>query len=94
MQEKLGSKAHTISEQTAQRWLKKLDWRYGRKKNGMYINGHEREDVVQYQTKFLARWKEYEEQMITFDNDGNVNITPRLPCASNRTVPIDSCYSR
>jgi hypothetical protein len=60
---------------TARRWLKKLDWRYGRKKNGMYIDGHEREDVVQYRKEFLARWKEYEKCMFTFDNDGNIDNT-------------------
>ena len=41
MQEKLGSKARRISLWMAQRWLKKLDWWYGQKKNGMYIDGHE-----------------------------------------------------
>ena len=48
IQEKLGSKSHTISVQTARRWLKWLNWRYGKKPNGMYVDGHEREDVVQY----------------------------------------------
>ena len=48
IQAKLGSKAHGISIRMARHWLKKLDWRYGHKQNGMYINGHEREDVVQY----------------------------------------------
>ncbi|KIJ31364.1 hypothetical protein M422DRAFT_186136, partial [Sphaerobolus stellatus SS14] len=26
----------------------KLEWQYGKKHNGMYIDGHEREDVVTY----------------------------------------------
>ena len=56
--------------------MRKLDWRYGRKKNGMYIDGHEHEDVVQYRKEFLARWQEYEKWMITYDNDGNVDSTP------------------
>lgn len=38
----------SISTRTANRWLKKLDWRYQRARNGMYIDGHEREDVVAY----------------------------------------------
>jgi hypothetical protein len=38
----------TITERTACNWLKKLNWRYEEKRNGMYIDGHEREDVVQY----------------------------------------------
>ncbi|KAJ7165213.1 hypothetical protein C8R46DRAFT_836022, partial [Mycena filopes] len=38
----------SISVWTARRWLKRLDWRYGRRRNGMYIDGHEREDIVEY----------------------------------------------
>ena len=62
---KLGSKARGISVRTARRWLKKLDWRYGRKRNGMYMDGHEREDVVQYRSGFLKRWQEYEKEIDT-----------------------------
>ncbi|KZT63198.1 hypothetical protein DAEQUDRAFT_747909 [Daedalea quercina L-15889] len=40
MHEKLGGKM-TISEWTARRWLHKLDWRYKKLTNGMYIDGHE-----------------------------------------------------
>jgi hypothetical protein len=76
-QERLGAKKTTISLSTAQRWMRKLDWRYGRKKNGMYIDGHEREDVVQYRKEFLARWKDYEKRMVIYNNDGNVDSTPK-----------------
>ena len=41
-----------------------MDWRYGRKKRGMYIDGHERDDVVKCQGEFIQRWKEYENQML------------------------------
>ena len=47
VQERLGKKTKILLR-TAQRWLKKLSWRYGRKRNGMYIDGHEQEDVVKY----------------------------------------------
>ena len=47
VQERLGKKTK-ISLRTAQRWLKKLSWRYGRKRNRMYNDGHERENVVKY----------------------------------------------
>ncbi|THU92285.1 hypothetical protein K435DRAFT_672399 [Dendrothele bispora CBS 962.96] len=68
-------KAVTITIRTAQRWFKKLDWRYGKKSRGMYIDGHEREDVVRYRNDFVQRWKEYEKRMVTFDKDGN----PTMP---------------
>ena len=76
IQEKLGSKSRTILVQTARRWLKQLNWWYGKKPNGMYVDGHEREDVVQYRKEFIARWKDYEKQMVTYDKDGNIDFTP------------------
>ncbi|KAI0070203.1 hypothetical protein K474DRAFT_1609121 [Panus rudis PR-1116 ss-1] len=60
-----------ISERTARNWLHKLKWRYGRTRNGMYVDGHEREDVVEYRKAFVERWKEYEKRFHMWDNDGN-----------------------
>ncbi|KAF9063745.1 hypothetical protein BDP27DRAFT_1202371, partial [Rhodocollybia butyracea] len=68
-----------ISLRTAQRWLKKLDWRYGMKQKGMYIDGHERQDVVAYRKEFLKRWKEYEKRMVTYDNNGNPSFPKGFP---------------
>ena len=69
-------KAHGISLQTAQRWLRKLRWRYMKKKNGMYIDGHEQEDVVNYCKKFVQHWKEYEKRFVIYDNKGQVVSQP------------------
>lgn len=73
MQQKLeeaGAKKRTISLRTAQHWLHNMGWRYARKKNGMYIDGHERPDIVDYREAFIERWKGYEKRMASFDNDG------------------------
>lgn len=74
VQERLATtgKACGISLRTAQRWLKKLRWRYTKKKNGMYIDGHEQEDVVDYRKKFVQRWKEYEKRFVIYNNEGQV----------------------
>lgn len=82
MQEKIKSKGDgtktTISFRTAHRWLNVLNWRYGKKKRGMYIDGHEREDVVEYRRAFVERWrKEYEPRMVLYGDDGKVQKTPR-----------------
>jgi len=37
----------------------------------MYVNGHEREDVVEYRRRFISRWKQYECRFHTWDDDGN-----------------------
>jgi len=42
----------------------------------MYIDGHEREDVIEYQKGFLACMKEYSKLMMTYDWDGNVLTHP------------------
>src|SRR3954471_8045571 len=42
----------SISTATASRWLAKLGWIYGRNKKG-YVDGHEREDVVEYRMKIF-----------------------------------------
>jgi predicted transcriptional regulator len=45
-----------ISLTTAKRWLGKLGWIYSRDGKG-YVDGHEREDVVQYrETVFIPHW--------------------------------------
>ena len=76
---RLGVHKPSISKMTAQRWLSKLNWRYGKKKNGMYIDGHERDDVVAYRQAFIYRWAaEYEMCFQFWDDNGNP-----LPRVSN-----------
>ena len=66
----------SISERTARRWLCKLGWRYGRHKNGMYVDGHERQDVVEYREAFVKRFKEYERQFHAYNDAGNALARP------------------
>lgn len=42
-----------ITEHTGQNWLYWMKWRYGKTPWGMYIDGHEREDVVRYCKEFI-----------------------------------------
>jgi hypothetical protein len=49
-----------ISEWTACRWLAKLGYELKEVKKGIYIDGHEREDVVAYRNEFLKEFAEYE----------------------------------
>jgi hypothetical protein len=73
MQEKFtqsGISRTSIAEHMARRWLQQLSWRYGAMCNGMYLDGHEREDVVAYRNAFVARWKVYEKQFHTWDSGG------------------------
>ena len=67
----LGIHKPSISLATAHRWLSRLNWRYGQKKNGMYFDGHERVDVVAYRQAFVLRWAEYETRFQLWDENGN-----------------------
>ena len=63
-----------------QRSVGSMQW-VRRNKNGMYIDGHEREDVqvVEYRSEFIEWWKVYEKRMYSsdikysYDNDGKVD---------------------
>jgi hypothetical protein len=44
---------------TAHRWLKSMGFKYKEYRKGIYVDGHERDDVVEYRKEFLAKMKEY-----------------------------------
>ena len=50
----LDSGGQKISEDTARRWLAKLGYELKEVKKGIYVDGHEREDVVAYHKEFLT----------------------------------------
>ncbi|KIJ33887.1 hypothetical protein M422DRAFT_182735 [Sphaerobolus stellatus SS14] len=68
------------SERTARKWLKRMEFHYGTGKNGMYIDGHEHEDVVNYrQNTFLPLWySTIEPHMVHWTSDGK-ELPPSLP---------------
>jgi hypothetical protein len=54
----------------AKRWMNKLGYCWVKKHCGMYVNGHEREDVVQYQQSvFLPAWYKVERHMQSWTNN-------------------------
>ncbi|CAG8728751.1 35412_t:CDS:2, partial [Racocetra persica] len=59
----------TISLNTAKNYLKELGYVYERVKKSVYIDGHEREDVVAYREIFLQRISELEYRMPIFSGD-------------------------
>ncbi|KAF8335967.1 uncharacterized protein EI90DRAFT_3120203 [Cantharellus anzutake] len=70
MRERL-SRNKPISVQTAQRQLKGLGYHWQREKRGQYSDGHEQDDVVQYQQHvFLPAMAGYEKSMRKWDENG------------------------
>lgn len=79
----LGIHQPSISLSMAHRWLSRLKWRYGKRSNGMYFDGHKRDNVVAYREAFVHRWAEYETCFQFWDDNGNP-----LPCHSNSVLLI------
>jgi len=75
MKQYLGTKSGS-TKWTGQQWLHAMEWRYGKATKGMYINGHEHRDVVEYRKGFLACMTEYSKLMTTYNWDGNVLTHP------------------
>jgi hypothetical protein len=68
-----------ISHRTACRYLQALGYRYQSTPKGLYVDGHEREDVITYWEKvFLPKWKKFIERMAAWDKD----LKEHLPTAA------------
>lgn len=70
-----------ICERTARRWLIKLGWRRTLVRKGVYMDGHEREDVVAYRVEiFLPTMELYEHRMAKYELKGPdlVRVPPTL----------------
>ena len=64
------SVGNRIRVRTAQKWLKRLGLYYHTVSKNVYIDGHERGDVVQYRQKdFLPTWAGLERRMVIFSKD-------------------------
>lgn len=68
-----------IKVRTARSWLKKLGLYYHIVSKNVYIDGHEKEDVVEYcQKDFLPAWASFERRMVKFSEDGSWSKPPSL----------------
>jgi hypothetical protein len=87
-----------LSERTARRWLLSLGWRRTRVKKGVYMDGHERPDVVAYRNdKFLPLMAELERRMAQWRPEGPdlVRVEPELRPGEKRIIAVfqdESCF--
>ena len=71
--------AKPLCERMARRWLIRLGYRLTRIKKGVYMDGHERADVVTYRDgEFLPKMKEWERRMVHFEGPDLVRVEPVL----------------
>eukprot|EP00122_Pirum_gemmata_P016386 Pgem_evm2s15317 len=76
--ENFGDRKQTISDRTIRNWMYKLNYKYGFFKKDVYVDGHEREDVVAYRNVFLQRMLPSFNRMSTYmhNEDGTTVIIP------------------
>ena len=90
-----------VSQSTATRWLHLLGLHYGAYQKGTYVDGHERDDVVQYRDEFLQRMLIYERRMTKYEDAPNtadimIAVPPHLNQGERRLVLVthdESCFS-
>jgi hypothetical protein len=87
-----------LSERTARRWLLTLGWRRTRVKKGVYMDGHERPDVVEYRDNvFLPLMASFERRMAQWkpEGPGLVRVEPDLRPGEKRIIAVfqdESCF--
>ena len=82
----------SISLSTALRLLDKLCFEVtdtDKKKGSIYVDGHERQDVVEYRTRFCERWfTKYSLRMAYFEGEDMIAVEPELPHGVQKLVPV------
>ena len=66
--------AAKIKSRTARNWLKKLGYSWKDIKKGIFFDGHERGDVVQYRGQFLEDIRKMLPYTVEFNADGTMKI--------------------
>ncbi|KAF9254123.1 hypothetical protein L218DRAFT_1055222, partial [Marasmius fiardii PR-910] len=80
----------SLSIRTAHHWLIRLGWRLTQLWKGVYMDGHEREDVVKYRNEvFLPIMVEYERRMAWWEltDDALTHIPPVLRLDEKEIIP-------
>ena len=90
-----------LCTRTACQWLIKLGWRRTLLKKGVYMDGHEREDVKKYrQEVFLPAMAKYERRMVHYEVDARGSgelkrIEPVLAPNEKKVIALfhdESCF--
>ena len=83
-----------LSVRTARRWLIKLGWRRTVVRKGVYMDGHEREDVVKYRNEvFLPAMAKFEARMVQFKGPDLERVVPVLEEGEKEIIALfhDEC---
>jgi len=83
----------TISESTCREYMKEWGYSFGTHSKDVYMDGHEREDVVEYRAGFVGRILELEARMSSFEGDDMHEVEPKLGVNEKKVVMVthDEC---
>ncbi len=77
----------SLSLRTARRWLIKLGWRSRAVKKGVYMDGHEQDDVVKYRNDvFLPSMACFEKRMTCYEGPEMKRVDPILAEGEKRII--------
>ncbi|GBC26247.2 hypothetical protein GLOIN_2v1785920 [Rhizophagus irregularis DAOM 181602=DAOM 197198] len=87
------AKKKTISIKTAIRWLRVLGYSFQQYHHGIYYNGYERKDMLQYQKELLEKIFDHENYMSKYEGEFIDQICPNLPERGKKRVLVvhDEC---
>ena len=71
-----GTTKTSVTEETARKWMIKIGYKYGSWQKDVYVDGHERVNVVKYRADFTTRWMALFEQMTSYAGDTMNEIFP------------------
>lgn len=83
-----------LCERTARRYLVTLGWRLTTLRKGVYMDGHERPDVVKYrQEEFLPQMAKFEAQMAHYEGPELRRVPPTLAPGEKEIIAMfhDEC---
>jgi hypothetical protein len=73
---------------TIRAWLRRLSLEFITHKQGVYFDGHERQDVVAYRNEFLEQISTFENRMAQYSEDCETEILPELDHGQRRIVLV------
>jgi len=77
-----------IRARTARRWLRKLGFSWEEVRKVVYVDGHERPDVIRDRAQFLNQLENLQPYLVKFDSDGNIKAkTYPRSCVLGRCDP-------
>lgn len=63
-------KRNGIRARSARRWLRRMGYRYRNIRKGIFLDGHEREDVTIYRQEFIQILTQLQPLIVEYDNNG------------------------